>query len=44
MTERFKLDCFSCKHTVEIPTKEPCNCPLCGAELQISWGIEREKR
>jgi hypothetical protein len=38
-SECYKLVCFRCNHTVEIPTVGACGCPMCGTALTaLDWG------
>ena len=45
--ERYKLDCHSCRRTVELPAGDPrkperLTCPRCGAALLITWRPNHE--
>jgi hypothetical protein len=44
--ELYKLDCYCCLRTVELPAgrvgaQESFSCPLCGAAIGIDWRAER---
>jgi predicted RNA-binding Zn-ribbon protein involved in translation (DUF1610 family) len=38
----YRLDCWSCSHTIELPTRDGvCKCPNCGAVLLLQWTSAR---
>jgi rRNA maturation endonuclease Nob1 len=42
MTGCYKLQCWGCQKTVQLPAVEGAQpCPLCGATLCIQWNAAR---